>query len=185
MVSDTKTIDMSVRGEPVAAERQALELTTLMSVPARSEILVTCRGGMKLELSLGQHIILSAETPTTFFLPSVMRLEPLGQLGPDFVLGWRKLLEELRIQILAHNLVSPNPIRHTRDGSFTLSPTLYNYLAIGPEIARLAHETFYRENSFQFQRLLTSTNRCIKLHPAGIRLLIKRLTLVVELCESD
>jgi hypothetical protein len=33
--------------------------------------------------------------------------------------------------------------------------------------------------------LLSSTNPCIKLPPAGIRPLIKRLTLVVELCRSE
>jgi hypothetical protein len=104
---------MSAQVETESTEPQAFELTTSMSIPASTEILVTCRGGIKLELSLGQHVFFSAKTPTTLFSPTTMRLEPAEQLGPYFARGWRKLPEEIRINILAHDLVSADPIRET------------------------------------------------------------------------
>jgi hypothetical protein len=117
-----------------------------------------------------------------------MQIEPAEQLGPAFARGWRKLPDELRLEVLVDNLVSADPIRRTADG-FTMRQTLYNYLAMGPEIARLAHDTFYRENSFEFR----PSRRCglimiaqpFILPPQPLRPLIKRMTLVVDIDERD
>jgi hypothetical protein len=169
--------DMIAQVETVSSEPQAFELTTPMSIPAGIKILVTCRGGIKLEMSPGQHVTLSAKTPTKLFSPIAMRIESAEQLGPDFARGWRKLPEELRLKVQAHNLVSADPIRKAPDG-FTMRQTLYDYRAMVPDIAPQAHDTFYRENSFQFSPW---RSRPLMLPPVPLRLLIKRMTLLVDL----
>lgn len=80
--------------------------------------------------------------------------------------------------ILAHNLVLAIPIKETEEG-FTLSSTLYENIAMSPDIARLVHDTFYRENLFELNR---PTNNQIQLLSISVRPLIKRFTL--NMCEG-
>jgi hypothetical protein len=82
--------------------------------------------------------------------------------------------------VLGHNLVSATPIKVTEKG-FTLSSTQYDHLAMSPDIARLAHDIFYCEISFEPN---TPTNNQIKLPPIPLRPLIERLTLNMDLCKS-
>jgi hypothetical protein len=71
------TTDMSAQVETTSTEPQAFELTGPMSVLAGTKTVVTYRSGIKLELSPGQHVILSAKTPSTLFSPIAMQMEPV------------------------------------------------------------------------------------------------------------
>ena len=68
----------------------------------------------------------------------------VAPLAADFARGWRKLPDELKCEILAHNLVREKPIQRHEFLSETSSDdeVLYHHMCLGPEIAELARETY-------------------------------------------
>jgi len=111
-----------------------------------------------------------------------MRLFPLGDLGADFVRGWNSLPEELKLHVLSFNLVDAEYIWYdvnlrSRSRRFAPKLGLHKHLAMGPEIARLAQEVFYRQNEFCIKvgRLTT------RFPPPAKRMHIRRIRLCAEL----
>ncbi|KAF9690906.1 hypothetical protein EKO04_011251 [Ascochyta lentis] len=79
----------------------------------------------------------------------------------DFANGWRKLPDELNIEVLKHNLVSDKPITYHRSpvyshhqstfvgGDFKHNAVLRHHLALSLEAAALALQVFYEKNLVQ------------------------------------
>ncbi|KAF1958223.1 hypothetical protein CC80DRAFT_503009 [Byssothecium circinans] len=80
-------------------------------------------------------------------------IAPAAPLGSEFADGWKKLPDELKLKVLAHNLVDAEPLSAERcklEGEHMADVTtnLYHHLRTTPEIAALAKEVFYTENTF-------------------------------------
>ncbi|KAJ4348958.1 hypothetical protein N0V95_005006 [Ascochyta clinopodiicola] len=112
------------------------------------------------------------------------------QLGTDFADGWRKLPDELKIEVLKHNLVFSKPIAYrgnewylsnsnsiTESEEFDHDLILRHHIALGPEIATLALQVFYEKNVIKItQSRVVPTRmpplpvRCYIVHLKGSKL---------------
>lgn len=120
--------------------------------------------------------LLSATTPLPLTATKAMRITPSEPLSPEFAEGWRKLPDELRVEVLAHNLVCRQPIvhNHVRSGDklrldCALGTQLRHHLALGPEFASLARQIFYERNTF--------TVRYNELPPIAVRGYIRSISM--------
>jgi hypothetical protein len=87
-------------------------------------------------------------------------LVPDAPLGLEFVAGWTKLPDELKVLILAQNLVFDESVRF-RNWKEITERVLFPHLRMTPEIANLAREVFYTQNEFQ---LFRGGDRVIHIH---------------------
>jgi hypothetical protein len=79
--------------------------------------------------------------------------------GPEFLRGWNKFPDELKVEVLAHNLsfeggLSRYDFRSIRDKEDELSsPTriLLDHCLIGPDIQTLVNDIFYSKNRILLQ----------------------------------
>lgn len=108
----------------------------------------TAKFRVNVRANSGSKIVLRDSVPLYVTTPD---------LDPDFAEGWRKLPNELKIRVLAYNLAFDSPIE-----SCCISPRLWRlrmeeghwpsmllaHLAMGPDIAAAATETFYHKNTF-------------------------------------
>ena len=144
------------------SSEDVIRLKNAMTVQAGNEIRIVCDSRIKLE-HLGDrdcgcvqrdnsnpvtpHTLISATTPITLVAGDTpMRISPTKSLDSDFATGWRKLPDELRIEILKVNLVCDTLIP-SDDG--TSRKILRQHLALGPEISSLALQVFYEFNGIQ------------------------------------
>jgi hypothetical protein len=118
----------------------------------------------------------------------------------EFAQCWHSLPVELKISVLEHNLKSTVGIKmwreyHKHEGGrkdrdhwdrrFTLDVALHQHLAMGHDIADLAHSVFYKSNTFI---ITTTTYGCrtkFGLPPPATRPLMGRLRLEVYLCNRN
>jgi hypothetical protein len=100
----------------------------------------------------------------TFFSGSSSRADPLDSdsknFAPpcpqsDFARGWRKLPNELKLQVLVHNLITVDGFEYAlaQHGDLenmhaTLNATLTAHMCMGPEIAPLALQVYTEQNTF-------------------------------------
>jgi hypothetical protein len=75
-------------------------------------------------------------------------LVPTVALDISFASGWSNLPDELKAQILGHNLTFPEAIDPREETLLAL----YHHLRISPEIAGLTREAFYQSNTFRLRR---------------------------------
>jgi hypothetical protein len=76
----------------------------------------------------------------------------LPPLTEDFAHGWRSLLDELKIEVLSHNLVLDQLIFNLRVKSDWIEVdeceiTYLHHMALGPEIASLAQAVFFEKDT--------------------------------------
>jgi hypothetical protein len=140
----------------IEEELPVINLTTPMTLAPNTKFLITCSSDIKLanEYLPNLPIYVSATIPTTITTTCRMLIEPSGDLGEKFVQGWRALPEELRLRVLHFNLLSPNvhidslhpqQVGGSRDDH---QETLLRFLSMGPEIASVAPEAYYKANKF-------------------------------------
>jgi hypothetical protein len=67
----------------------------------------------------------------------------------------------------------------------SLDTTLYHRLAMGHDIADLAHTTFYRTNTFIFFSTMVGRETRIRLPPIPTRPLTRKLQIRLYLCDHD
>jgi len=92
--------------------------------------------------------VIHPKTPLLIEAPAFKRihLRPQFSLTTKFALGWNKLPAELKVQILKFNLVRPN--REVVVEEMDMNRYLRPYLSMGPDIAQLSREIYYKENTF-------------------------------------
>ncbi|KAF2824633.1 hypothetical protein CC86DRAFT_407799 [Ophiobolus disseminans] len=168
------------------SEPEIIDLKTPMAFPPSSEVLVTCSSAIKLEMQPDSHVLISATTPTTPTASTSMTISPSRDFGDVFLRGWKSLPEEIKLHVLSFRLVHDAPISYD-DGrynkmhnDFTLGPELRNHLAMGPDIARIAYEVFFKENIFEIDVRFTAmsqSSRSFRLPQSHDRKLIRRLSI--------
>jgi hypothetical protein len=80
-------------------------------------------------------------------------------LGPEFLRGWNKLPDELKVEVLAHNLTFETglsraafrSIRDNKDGLELETRMLLDHCLMGPDIQALVNEVFYSKNRIYLQ----------------------------------
>lgn len=113
-------------------------------------------------------------------------------LTQDFARGWHKLPEELKIEILRHNLVSPTGIKISLETVYednklifqkatTLSTVLGRHLAMGAFIAPFVRDIYYKDNIFIISSPPLSHRTITRLPPRQCRPLIRNLRVEVWL----
>ncbi|KAF2824632.1 hypothetical protein CC86DRAFT_371199 [Ophiobolus disseminans] len=118
-----------------------------------------------------------------------LTVSPTGDLGDAFAVGWNKLSDEIKLRILSCNLLSDDPLHSKRlhdardnlGRSYTIRPEFDKHLAMGADIARLAHDVFYRGNHFA----LFVRNGTVFLPPSASRSLIREITILASPTEED
>lgn len=118
---------------------------TPMTLQADAEVRLACDGEIQVR-SRRCSILVSAQTPITLSVSTKSDVTPFDNLNEDFARGWRKLPDELRIEILSYNLVAANVISSNKsndcDSNFTLGRELRHHLTLGLDIAPLAWQIF-------------------------------------------
>lgn len=116
-----------------------------MTLQADAEVRLACDGEIQVR-SRRCSILVSAQTPITLSVSTKSDVTPFDNLNEDFARGWRKLPDELRIEILSYNLVAANVISSNKsndcDSNFTLGRELRHHLTLGLDIAPLAWQIF-------------------------------------------
>lgn len=137
---------------------EVVQLFNSLTVLSLGEI--TVQSSTPFELSVGCEwpIIVSSRSPITLTsLPrtatrSVPRLHFAAKdnLDSRFAEGWKKLPDELKVRILRYNLTVDEPIHYCRTtGGWPWGQVLLpHYLLMPLEIAGIAHEVFYKTNTF-------------------------------------
>ena len=111
-----------------------------------------------------------------------------ASLTADFARGWRKLPDELKCEILAHNLVFETPIgRHyllqDARGSWSKDAArcdrvLHHHMCLGPEIAGLARQVYYERNTLALMGAYEiSQSGNLTLPPHEVRKFVRRIIL--------
>jgi hypothetical protein len=155
-IDATERLDISPKNNAPApaiedSQKQptVVHLTSPMTIAAGSELHITCNSAIKLDVD-GREILISATAPILITAPTEpvqLKIEPSEFcLGPDFVRGWQKLSDELKLHILRFNLVVDVPVGIYDDD---LIDRLRMHLAMGGDIAALSRELFYKENRFK------------------------------------
>ena len=100
---------------------------------------------------------ISASTPVHRFVAEKTATSPHLDLGEDFARGWRKLPDELKIEILCYNLVSGNKTcvssNMIKRPDLALGKMLRHHLALGPELAALSQQVFYGKNTIEISTM--------------------------------
>jgi hypothetical protein len=188
MTSPTKAKETGFDAEGASTDNEltVVHLTTPMTLAAGTIMRVTCSSDIELVpqvASLGQpepYYLLSAATPITVTTATETIMSPSANLGHSFALGWAKLPTELKLHVLKTSLVADQNIGFysswvNRQGLF------FQHLAMGGEIAALAQELFYSENTFE----LSLIDNRIKLPPRNVRSTIKHLCILIGFHRND
>jgi hypothetical protein len=173
----------------IEEELSVIHLTTPMTLAPNTKIIVTCSSDIKFALEQYPELstCVSAIFPTTITTTSRTAIEPSGALGEEFVRRWRALPQELRLRVLHFNLLSDKgvvdclPPSRVGQKRYENQLTLFKFLSMGPDIASLALEAYYKANKF----LIFHAQACIRpLFPRpSIRPWIARVALVVALSQ--
>ncbi|KAH5710677.1 hypothetical protein HBI42_159240 [Parastagonospora nodorum] len=161
-----------------------------MTVAPDTKCLVTCSSDIKLALDQSPNlpIHVSAAIPTTITTTSRTVVEPSGALGKLFVRGWRALPEKLRLRVLHFNLLSNKgfvdclPPSRVGQKKHENQLTLFKFFSMGPEIASLAPEAYYKAKKFLI--FDAKRNLSLLLPLPSIRSWIARVALVVSLSQT-
>jgi hypothetical protein len=142
-----RSSDTDTKEEPTV-----IQLTSSVTIAAGTALYVICNLPIEIESRDIHRFTISAASPTLITAPAAMAftLLPSGCLGPDFARGWQKLSDELKVNILRFNLIIDSYVEYGDTATFTEAHCLlYKHLAMGPEIASLSREIFYKENIFR------------------------------------
>jgi hypothetical protein len=162
-----------------------VHLTTTMTLQAGTKTHVTCASAINIETSPGLQVAVSALTPITLHVKSRRTISPSAALGAEFAHGWNSLPEELKLHILSFSLTAKGrevKYQNAR-GYFTLQDTLLSHFLMGPEIALLAHDAFYKENTIIIRALVSNNpdrHEVLRLPPYVSRKAIRFLRLVLD-----
>jgi hypothetical protein len=169
--------------------RSVIELTSLMTIVPGTKILVACKHPIKIGLPFDQYHFVSASAPIELIARlETMTIQPHCDLGPIFAGLWRELPPELKLEVLGHHLTSHEPyITYEDGGRSTALNALHHYLTLGPDIAPLALEVYYKTNVFCVD--LPGCGRIVNAVPAlprlALRPFIRKLWLRVDMTDSD
>jgi hypothetical protein len=134
---DTDT-DTDTKKEPTV-----VNLTSSATIAASTGLYFTCSSAVEIEPCSGHRIFISASAR------KAVTIVPSDCLGHDFACRWHKLSDELKVHILQFNLISEDPVEYGTTLS-AVERRLHKHLAMGPEIASLSQEIYYKENTFRF-----------------------------------
>lgn len=92
-----------------------------------------------------------------------VKIEPLHYLGQDFVRGWNKLPEKLKLNVLRFNLVHHDPIEHYNafHGDHRSVTSYGSHLRSTPELAALSRIVYYSLNTFNLSEESISRSNSI------------------------
>jgi hypothetical protein len=159
-----------------------------MTLQAGTKTHVTCASAINIETSPGLQVAVSALTPITLHVKSRRTISPSAALGAEFAHGWNSLPEELKLHVLSFSLTAKGgevKYQNAR-GYFTLQDTLLAHFLMGPEIARVAHDAFYKENIITIRSFVSNNperHEVLRLPPYVSRNAIRFLRLVLD-CDS-
>jgi hypothetical protein len=93
------------------------------------------------------YSLVSASTPITLVSENRrIRISSTAPLSEGFARGWRKLPDELKVEVLKSNLVQGWPIYYDI-GQPLHQSMLSHHPALGPDFAHLAEQTFWQCNT--------------------------------------
>jgi hypothetical protein len=127
---------------------------------------------------------ISTDTPVkslVLYSRQPVQLKPDYTLGATFVRYWDALPEELRVNIIAENMMA-YPHRQALRHSPERFIKLYPHCRMTPQIARMATEAYYKNNEFLIQLTTGMPNRY---PPAPFNDLIRRLYLTMYIFRSQ
>jgi hypothetical protein len=116
-----------------------------------------------------------------------IQVEPLDALGAEFVRGWHKLPDELKVRVLEFNVTAQSPISYyasiANNGCDV--GNLWHHLKATPEIAGLSRDIYYTRNTFLLRdHSCTFTGwpyqadaRYLAYPPRSLNVLIRSITL--------
>ena len=131
-----------------------VEVMNNLWVPANTLVSIfSTHGPLQVYLGLEKPMVIYAPIPTVICYPYPIKITSSIPLDLRFVHGWNKLPNELQLWIFSyleleseHNILWGND---EKEGSGPATENLRSYLAISLKFARLAMETFYRNNTFE------------------------------------
>ncbi|KAH6633788.1 hypothetical protein C7974DRAFT_412758 [Boeremia exigua] len=109
-------------------------------------------------------VLMVPTKPFCISVPLYTLVFSMAPLGPAFAKGWSKLPSELKVEILAHNLVI-DPERGVSSFS-DVRETFLEHLQMTPEIAELAKHVFYKMNVFNVAQIRNL--RLVYAYPSSI-----------------
>jgi hypothetical protein len=157
-----------------------------MVIPAHADFAVT--SSQPLKIASPHSLQIHALTPVHIRSEVELKIMPAGPLTSGFARGWRKLPNELKLDVLRHNLVFPTSIWPANINA-VVKRELLPYLIMTPDIAEVAQAVFYRENQFIMQLSSStsdsSSSSILAIPPVPMRSFICRLTLLTRLTNLD
>jgi len=121
-------------------------------MPGGSWLWITAPSALKVVDIFTRSVTQLACSHAVYFRPhNDTWLVPSLPLDFAFATGWEKLPTELKVHILSYNLTFPGKVDLYESN---VLPALDHHLRISPEIADLAKEIFYCQNTFRIRRNL-------------------------------
>ncbi|KAF2249417.1 hypothetical protein BU26DRAFT_551148 [Trematosphaeria pertusa] len=185
--ADKDAAKPSETGDPLA---EPLQLFTPMTIPFGTSLTVTSLTS----ITVNGPIVIQSTAPITIKPTHAtgVQIALSKDLGADFVHGWNKLPDELKVRILSFNLTRTSTFGYfdTMSCLRSLAKGILGYLCTTPEIAGLAREVFYSTNTFRLQPVRYSlpsgapTDDLVLAYPSrGVNSRIRKLE--IRVCLDD
>ncbi|KAF2114315.1 hypothetical protein BDV96DRAFT_647021 [Lophiotrema nucula] len=165
-----------------STKEEVVEILTPMTIHPGSNLRIFSANPILLRPPYTEPFGIQAATPIRLHNTGSIEVESTAPLDTRFVNGWNKLADELKVQILKHNL-GCRPIHHY-DARVKVNSKLLPHLQMSPDIARLAEETFYKHNTFVVTPYGSHWDRRFAYPPRRVNTYIRRLSIVTDM-DSD
>ncbi|KAF2249524.1 hypothetical protein BU26DRAFT_565169 [Trematosphaeria pertusa] len=129
----------------------ALVIYWPMNIAANTSLWLSCNGPLEIKsVGVTERLLVQSSSPILINTKSCIDIVP--PLTSGFVKGWHKLPDELKLQVLEHNVLVSGLIGGSAQPDQVKEKHLFPYLRMTPEIAALAKEIFYTKNAFAINR---------------------------------
>ncbi|KAJ4304516.1 hypothetical protein N0V90_000042 [Kalmusia sp. IMI 367209] len=166
---------------------EVVDLKTCFILKPNTPITIRCSYEVELrphelsEQSADSSTFISAEGPIKIQSRMLMHLLPIDNLTPNFVRGWNDIPIEVKLLILEHSSRESQVVDSSQapnaGGDGWTSSQLRRHLKMGPAIALLAKDAFYKANVFKLNLLRFNTFW----YPKN-QIYIRRLDIKVSMC---
>ena len=155
-----------------------------MTIPAHAEFWITSPFSLKASSTHSAEFTLTLDAPVHLSPAQPINVIPTGILSSGFARGWCKLPVELKLEILRHGVIRSSTIWPV-NANRAMHDSLFSYLRMTSEIAALARQLYFKENSFVILAPQEESALFPGWPPSSVRPLLRKIILMTWLKPRD
>ncbi|KAF3036256.1 hypothetical protein E8E11_002599 [Didymella keratinophila] len=164
--------------------REVVKTLWPMTIPAHADFQFTSPFPLKVSSAHSAVFTLTLDAPVLISPTQPINIESAGVLSAGFARGWCRLPVELKLDILRHGVIRHSTI-WPANANRAMHDSLFSYLQMTPEIAALARQLYFAENSFVILAPQEEFTMFRGWPPSSVRSLLRKITLMTWLEPRD